>query len=286
MGESKIQTVPPRTELIAEIADNHGGDMNLARHFIKTLAGIGVDVIKFQSWQMKRVRDRNAEPFYDWLKGAELSDEQHRELIDTCGEHKVRFLTTVFDIHRIEFLAGLGLKSVKIPSPDLSNAELLKEARAAFDHLYVSTGMHTAEEVRAAAEVLEGARYTFMHCVSIYPHSPEEANLGRIEWLRQFTPRVGYSDHCGSLDPARMAMVMGVECIERHCAMGRHGPGRVNAWDTFPEHWEELVAWRRTLEQAFAADPERPLTESEEAARRRFIGRWSGGPARRQKADA
>lgn len=269
--------MPGDTKLIAEIADNHGGDMKLAKHFIKTLAEIGVDIVKLQSWQMKRVRDPKEEPFYDWLVGAELLDEQHHELMEYCQELGVEFLTSVFDKHRAEFLGSLGLHSIKVPSPELSNHELLYALREHFDHMIVSTGMHTADDVRAAAKVLEGSDYTFLHCVSIYPSTVEQANLSRMEWLRQFTPSVGLSDHCGSLESAKMAMLLGADYIERHTAMGKYGPGRVNSWDTFPEQWEELVAYRESVRNAWGDGPDRPLTEGEEAARKRFIGRWSGG---------
>ena len=265
------------TKLIAEVADNHGGDMKLAKHFIKTLADIGVDIVKLQSWQMERVRDPKEEPFYDWLTGAELQNEQHMELKEYCEEVGVEFLTSVFDKHRIEFLGSLGTRSIKVPSPELSNYELLLGLKEHFDHIIVSTGMHVADEVVAAAKLLEGANYTFLHCVSIYPSTVEQANLSRMEWLKQFTPSVGLSDHCGDLESAKMALLLGADYIERHTALGKYGPGRVNAWDTYPEKWEELVAYRERVRSAWGVGPDLPLTDGEEAARTRFIGRWSGG---------
>ena len=37
--------------------------------------------------------------------------------------------------------------------------------------------------------------FTFLHCVTVYPTPLEMINLKRMEWLKQFTNSVGFSDH-------------------------------------------------------------------------------------------
>ncbi len=260
--------------IVAEIADNHGGDLKLAKEFIRVAAAVGVDCVKFQSWQIKRLRDPSQEPMYHWIQHAELSDEIHSQLMEECQKQGIQFLTTVFDVHRVDFLASLGLNEIKVPSPDLGNMVLLEALKGRFDHIIVSTGMHYTHEVAQAAQILRGSDFTFLHCVSIYPHSPEKANLRRIEWLRQFTPKVGFSDHSNSLVAAKIALAMGITYLERHFCLGKYGPGRVNPWDTTPEQMEELVDYCHRLEAALGTS-EPPLTEQELAARKRFIGRWN-----------
>lgn len=257
-----------------EVADNHGGDMDLAKRFIQIAAEAGVAYVKFQSWQLARLRDPSQEPFYDWIKHAELSDAQHRELQAECRQRGVTFLTSIFDVGRVEFLASLDLPILKVPSPELSHHELLRAVKERFPHLLVSTGMHDAAEVAQAAEVLRGASYTFMHCVSIYPYPSSRANLSRMAWLRQFTDSVGFSDHSNSLEAAKLAIALGATYVERHACLGPDGPGRVNPWDTTPEQWKELAQWVDTVEQAMGV-AEGPLGAEELAARKRFIGRWS-----------
>lgn len=264
-----------QVQLIAEVADNHGGDMKLAKEFIRILAAVGVDYVKFQSWQMARVRDPAAEPYYDWLVNAELGDKQHLELIEECDRRGVKFLTTVFDPHRVDFLATLGMESIKVGSAEVGNHELLSKVRQHFDHVILSTGMHTGDEVRRAVDVLADRRFTLMHCVSIYPHDTGKANLSRMLWLRQFAPSVGFSDHSTGIEAAKMAIVLGADFVERHTALGRYGPGRVNPWDTTPEQWEDLVRYRDLVASAWG-EGDVPLSEVELRVRQRFIGRWSG----------
>jgi sialic acid synthase SpsE len=266
----------PKTLLIAEVADNHGGDLKLAKEFIRILAAVGVDYVKFQSWQLAKVRDRAAEPMYDWLVKAELTDAAHYELMEECARRGVKFLTTCFDPGRVDFLASLGLTEVKVGSAEVSDHELLARLRARFEHVILSTGMHTGEEVRAAVDILTGGRTTLMHCVSIYPSTPEQANFNRLLWLRRFCGSVGFSDHGGTIEAAKMAIVLGADYVERHTCLGKYGPDRVNPWDTTPEKWEELAKYRDTVAQAWGPG-DGPLTETDLKVRARFIGRWLGG---------
>lgn len=285
MDTSDPSSVRPRTQFIAEVADNHGGDMELAKTFIRRLAAVGVDYVKFQSWRMARVRDPAAEPHYAWLTKAELTDAQHAELKAECERRKVKFLTTVFDAERVDFVASLGLDTVKIGSAEVSDHALLAEARRRFPHIILSTGMHTLKEVARAAEILKRGRLTLMHCVSIYPCGIEQANLARMERLRWFTPSVGFSDHSVGLEAAKMAIVLGADYVERHSCLSPEGPGRVNPWDTSPEQWAELAKYR-DLVSAARGTGDAPLGEAELRAKQRFVGRWSGPAVSAQRAEA
>jgi len=266
----------PQPKFIAEVADNHGGDISLAKEFIRVFADIGVDYVKFQSWQISRVRDRALERHYDWLVRAELSDAQHVDLMEECNKRGVKFLTTVFDSDRVEFLATLGLESIKVGSGEVSDHKLLRTVRKYFKHIMLSTGMHTGDEVKEAVRLLSGGSFSIFHCVSIYPHDIERVNLSRMVWLRQYCDSVGFSDHSVGIEAAKMALVLGAEYIERHTCLGRDGPGRVNPWDTTPEQWKELVKYRDIAKNAWG-EGDIPLVEEEMRARHRFIGRWKGG---------
>src|SRR5215831_3349703 len=118
-----------RTQIIAEVTSNHGGDMTLAREFIKRAADAGADFVKFQSWRASTVRGGAADPQYDWFVKAELSDADHHVLIEECDRHGIRFLTTCFDIGRVEFLASLGMPAIKVGSPDLTSRRMLEALR-------------------------------------------------------------------------------------------------------------------------------------------------------------
>jgi N,N'-diacetyllegionaminate synthase len=262
-----------RTQIIAEVTSNHGGDLTLAREFIQRAADAGADYVKFQSWRASTVRDGAADPQHAWFVRSELSDAAHHELIEECDRRGVRFLTTCFDIGRVDFLASLGGDTIKVGSPDLTSRRMLEALRARFRHVIVSTGVGTDAEVEAAAHWLERGDFTLLHCVSLYPMPPGQAHLRRMEWLRRFTPSVGWSDHAEGLDVARMAIAAGASFVEKHFCLGRNGPGRATAWDATPDEIAALVSYARHVE-TIMGDASAPATEELARAKARFTGRW------------
>lgn len=213
-----------KTKIIVEIASSHNGDMELAKAMIQTASSCGADIVKFQSWQAKNVSVNDLDrKRYEHL---ELSDEDHFVLMEECQRCGVEFLTTCFDIGRIPFLKSLGLKRIKVPSVSLKEPKLLSELGKNFDHIIVSSGMSTVEEIKNAVKVLSdtGKKFTIMHCVAVYPTPISKANLEKINWLKKFVPSVGYSDHTLGTQAPIVAMSMGVDFLEKHFTLSRHLP--------------------------------------------------------------
>lgn len=260
-----------KTKVIAEVASNHGGDIQLAKRFIRVAAECGADYVKFQSWQGKNLRPDD--PQYDWFIRSELSDKGHLELMEECQARGIQFLTTCFEAERVRFLASLGLKEIKVGSADTGSYRMLRELRGHFERILISTGMATEDEVRGTAAVLEGQAFTLMHTVSLYPTPVAQANLRRMKWLRQFTPSVGYSDHTIGTGAAKLAIALGADYVEKHFCLGKQGPGRAMVWDMTPQELEEIVTFAREAE-TLLGDEHLMLTAELQAARRRFIGRF------------
>lgn len=260
-----------KTKIIADVASNHGGDINLAKEFIRIAAEIGVDYIKFQSWQVKNLRRDDLQ--YNWFVRSELSNEAHYELMEECNRRGIKFLTTCFSIDRIDFLVSLDLETIKIASPDAGSFRMLEEMRGRFKHIIISTGMTYEDELRKTVQVLEGQRFTLLHSVSLYPTPLERINMARMGWLRQFTPSVGYSDHSVGIEAAKIAIVLGAEYVEKHFCLGKNGPGRVMPWDATPEEMEELVRYKDLFVEMMGSGNFDPSIEERES-RKRFIGRF------------
>lgn len=260
-----------RAQVIAEVASNHGGDQRLAKEFIRLAAEAGADFVKFQSWQARHMSPND--PQYEWFVRSELSDAAHYELIEECGRQGIQFLTTCFEVERVPFLASLGISTIKVGSADTSSLRMLRLLREHFEHVILSTGMATNEEVRNAVEVLRGRPYTLMHTVSLYPTPPDRVRLRRMLWLRQFTPSAGYSDHSVGLDAVKIAIAAGAAYVEKHFCLSRNGPGRVMPWDMTPEELEEIVRFSR-MGEPIMGEEQLPITDELLAARARYIGRF------------
>ena len=74
----------------------------------------------------------------------------------------------------------------------------LEEVAMKGKHTFISTGMHSIEEIRKVVELFKknDCPFELMHTVSTYPMKIEDANLKMIETLRKrYNCDVGYSGH-------------------------------------------------------------------------------------------
>ena len=86
--------------------------------------------------------------------------------------------------------------------------------------IFISTGATFDEEIEKAASILKGTDFSFLHCITIYPTPLEKIYLSRMDYLKQFSPNVGFSDHAlvsrDGIKASAAALYFGAEVIERH----------------------------------------------------------------------
>ena len=224
--------------IIAELCQNHNGDLSLMKEMVWAAAEAGATYAKVQSMladdltYRQRFEDgqrqgerqvtikRPYQAEYDRLKPMDLSDEAHGIFVEECRKAGIQPLTTIFSRSRIPFVASLGMQAVKVASYDCGSFPMLRELRERFPYLIVSTGATLDEEIEAAASLLAGCRFSFLHAVTIYPTPLDELHLKRMAYLRRFTPSVGLSDHTlvrrDGIKASVAAMSLGADVIERH----------------------------------------------------------------------
>lgn len=263
------------TEIIADCSSNHMGDMEIAKRMIQLAADAGVDTIKFQSWQARKLRKDfpdYGETFARHQK-AELSDEDHILLIEKCDECGIKFLTTCFDLERIDFLASLGLSTIKVASPDCTSMAMLDKLMSRFPRLIISTGMSTDEEIMKMVNHVKNHDVVILHCVSIYPTPLEKVNLERMDWLKSLGVRVGFSDHSLGTEAGKLAIALGAEVLEKHFTLSRYLPGKDQAMSTELGEFKELAEWNKVVSKMKGtAHP--ALSAGENKLREVYIGKW------------
>jgi sialic acid synthase SpsE len=268
-----------RTKIIIEAASNHQGNIILAKEFIRIAAKIGADCAKFQSSRYEDLADKS-EAQAEWVRQTSLSDNDHLELMTECSKHKIDFLTTCFSISRVDFLSSLGLKEIKIASPDLVSFAMIEKLAEKFDHLIISTGMHSVRDIKRAIDFLikNKINATLLHSVSMYPTPLNKAFMHKFLWLKDNFPRVGYSNHVPDVEPVKFAMAHGAQIVEVHMKLGKYGPGRATDWDLSIEQAEEIVNYRKLLQKMLGKEKdlnnEDFLYEEEVDAAKKFVGRW------------
>jgi len=170
--------------IIAEIGENHIGDMERAEKMIAEAANAGADIVKFQSYLASEIKDDDPEK--EWFAKVQLSDNAHYELKRCAEQYGVEFVSSPFSINRAKLLCeGLGLKKIKLASSELLNFPLLDYIDGHADIVFLSTGMATLDEIKLALAHLNKVKTCYvMHCVTQYPARPEDANLRAIATLK------------------------------------------------------------------------------------------------------
>lgn len=224
--------------LIAEIGWSHGGDMDLAERMIDSAAWSGAHYAKFQTWSVDRLKpgEWDTDGRRQIYEKAQLSRQNHIELISYCVKKNIKFLSSVFSLPDAELLVELGVRDVKIPSFESRNKELIDYCSKHFDIVFLSTGTSTVEEIgESTKDILNGpAQFYLLHCVSTYPCDYSMANIGKMELLKALSPYVGYSDHIEGIDSAKVAIGFGAQVIEKHFTIDKRLPGRDNKFALEP----------------------------------------------------
>ena len=267
------------TKIIVEVASNHQGNLSIAKEFIRIAAKIGADCVKFQSSRYEDLADKS-DAQAEWVKQTSLSDNDHLELMAECSKYKIDFLTTCFSVSRVDFLSSLGLKEIKIASPDLLSFSMIEKLAENFDHLIISTGMHTVRDIKKAIALLLNNKInaTLLHSVSIYPTPLNKSFMYKFLWIKDNFPRVGYSNHVPDTEPVKFSMAHGAQIVEVHMKLGRYGPGRTANWDLTVEQVEDIIRYKNILRSMLGKkkdlNNEDFLYDEEINAAKRFVGRW------------
>ena len=231
------------------------GDMRIAEAMIVAAAKAGVDIIKTQSFHAERLNPQwedyeNAKKRYTNLQ---LTRENHLHLMEVCKRNGVEYLSTAFDCDAADMLADLGLKMVKIASPDANNWELIEKCVARFASVIISTGIHTHDEVNLLIDYLRAHHpwrwITLLHCVSEYPTSLGSVSMDNMLTLRRkWAPGAGFSDHTLGTEAGKLAIALGADYLEKHFTLSNHLPGKDQEISGTPEEFAELVRWRNLVD--------------------------------------
>jgi N,N'-diacetyllegionaminate synthase len=265
------------TFIIAEAGVNHNGLLETAVRMVHAAADAGADAVKFQTFHAERLVGQGAtkaeyqkvttddsESQLQMLKRLELSPQAHSELHATCRKRAIEFLSSPFDLQSVDYLASLGLGTLKIPSGEATNLPYLRKVGALKRRVILSSGMCTLAEVRDALEVLTSSGtkredIVVLHCTTEYPTPFEDVNLRAMLTMRDtLDVRVGYSDHTRGMEVAVAAVAMGAEVIERHFTLDRAMKGPDHRASLEPRELKQMVESIRKVERALGDGIKRP----------------------------
>lgn len=287
--------------IIAEAGVNHNGNIEMAFQLIDAAVEAGVDVIKFQTFKAENLVTKDAnkaeyqkqitnvdESQFAMLKKLELSSSTYYKLVEYCKFKKIEFLSTAFDIESLLFLVNdFKLKTLKIPSGEITNGPLLLAHAQTGCDLIVSTGMASIYEIEEALGVIvfgllglkkpsrtsfqsafcseEGQKIlkekvTLLHCTTEYPAPLEDINLTAMKTMTEkFGLRVGYSDHSQGITVPIAAAALGAILIEKHFTLDKSLPGPDHKASLEPSELNAMVEGIRAVEKALGDGDKRPM---------------------------
>ena len=249
--------------IIAEIGINHNGDIKIAKDLIKTAKDTGCDAVKFQKRTIDLVYtqeflDSSRESVWGntqraQKEGLEFTLDQYKEIDVYSKELGIEWFASAWDLESQKFLRQFNLKFNKIASAMIVDESLLEEVAFEGKHTFISTGMSSIKEIDRAVEIFRKYKCPFelMHCVSTYPMDDEDANLNRINTLRdRYKCNVGYSGHESGLSVSYAAAAMGITSLERHITLDRAMYGSDQAASLEPNGLRLLIGGVRKIEKA------------------------------------
>ena len=163
-GKTISQT--SQTYFIADIAANHDGNISRAKDLIYRAAENGADAAKFQHFKAKtivsdigfRALKGNSSHQASWKKSvsevfedAEINLEWTSQLVETCKDAGITFMTTPYDLDLVEKLNQF-VPAFKIGSGDLNWLELIEKVSSFKKPIFLATGASNLSEVKTRSK--------------------------------------------------------------------------------------------------------------------------------------
>jgi sialic acid synthase SpsE len=227
-------------EIIAEIGQNHNGDMGLACDLIEAAHENGADVAKFQVYDAVGLfPPREANEWFDYNCKTELTRSQVEELARKCRDVGIEFMASAFDAKRVAWLDAVGVCRHKLASRSIGDRVLVEAMAASGKPVLVSLGMWG----RPTFPDLAGMKAHFLYCISKYPTPLEDVHLADVD----FNVYAGFSDHTLGLTAALAAMARGARIIEKHFTLDQNMYGPDHAGSMTPAELKVLSTYRADL---------------------------------------
>jgi len=268
-----------RPYFIAEVGQNHQGDVRLALEYDDRFQAAGASAVKFQK------RD-NRYLFANDAYSAQYASEnafgatygEHREALELtidemacvrerCAERGVDFICTPFDPPSLDELLHIGVDALKVASFDLGNVPLLQLMGAAQVPVVISSGGGAPRHLDVSIATLTGFHddIALLHCVSKYPCEADDLGLLAIPALRERFPglTVGLSDHFNGILSGPLAASLGAQVFEKHVTLNRAWKGTDHSFaleaEGFRKFVRDTLRTREMIQEPKVSDGREPV---------------------------
>lgn len=270
--------------IVAEIGQNHNGDILNAKRLIDMAARCGANAVKFQKREIANELTKEAfdkpydnpnsfgNTYGEHRMFLELSEAQHLELREYAMAVGITYFCTPCDVPSVELLERIGCPFYKVASRDLTNIPLLEKLADVGKPVIISTGMADLNDIDNALKALRATPETvvIMQCTSEYPCKLENVNLKAMETLRKtYGHLVGLSDHTSGVIISAAASVLGAVMIEKHITLDRTMKGTDQPGSLEESGLKKLIEYIRAIEIAMG-DGDKIVNPATSAAKKKL----------------
>ena len=269
--------------IVAEVGNNHQGELALAMRLIDESAKAGVNGVKFQKRRTDALLTRaGREAHYTGKNSFGATYGEHRDALELSLDDMAKlkahaesrglvFFASCWDEPSLDDILSLDVELMKVASAELVNLPLLRKLGESMVPVILSTGMSSLEEIDAA--IAEIRRYhddiVLLHCNSRYPCPEEQIGLPVIETLRDtYHMPVGYSGHERGIGPSVGAAALGACVVERHVTLDKNQRGTDHQVSLEPAELASMVSMIREVEKACEIKGKIVFPEEQAAAKK------------------
>lgn len=262
------------TYFIADIAANHDGSLDRAKHLIRLAMKAGADAAKFQNFQAPKIvsdygfMHMNAQvshqakwdkPVSEVYASASIPFDWTPVLKETCDAVGIDYFSSPYDFEAIDMLDDF-VPAYKIGSGDITWIEACERIAEKGKPVLLATGASNIGDVQRAvhAILMLNPQLVLMQCNTNY--TAEDGNFDNIHLQVLKTYQImfpdvvlGLSDHTHGHATVLGAVALGARVVEKHFTDDNDRQGPDHRFAMNPETWSAMVKATRQLERAMGS---------------------------------
>lgn len=218
--------------IVAEIGQNHEGDIERALRMITMAKDCGADAVKFQAFTPEKLYPATMPERRARAKKHALTAHDFGRIAEHAAKVGIPWFSSVVHEEWIPVLEALDMPVYKVASAEITNEPLLKAIAEKGKPVILSTGASTPGDIKAALKLWRTAEVLPipMQCVAAYPSPVDAQNLRWLQGMTMGFPDVpmGYSCHLPNIDVCIAAVALGARVLEVHVT-DLNGDARLSA---------------------------------------------------------
>lgn len=270
IGKRKIGISEP-VYFIADIASNHGGDLEKAKELIHASAESKVDAVKMQNFSaqtivsdygFKNLKNVNTHQsawktsIFDSYKAASIPFEWTLELKELTENLGMDYFTSPYSMELVTMVEPY-VSAFKLGSGDITWHEIIKLMATYNKPLLMATGASNLDEIKNAVDVALSktkdiilmqcnTNYTARHGedISLTRDRFSNLNLKVLKTYSELWPDlpIGLSDHThGSLSVLGAVGLFNCSVVEKHFTLDSSLEGQDHPFSMMPNEWLNMV---------------------------------------------